>query len=470
MADDSSTQDDSQRSLCFALQACDVGAAGIRANEHFADPRPGIDRMVFGGRRRPLQLDMRWVRRWIDIYEQDHGHKCEEADVDQRGDRFPLIRFVDVKKKCIVTLKDIHIPDYRYMALSYVWGGPQELRLITLNKDRLAKPGSLVDGEYGKLPQTIKDAIVLTDALAIDYLWIDALCILQDGDSDKGVQIAAMAQIMAFSSSPSWLHLLRTFTAAFLVSIREPALKSNAKWRWAVPHDDELRYWMTYQKLVATYTRRTFSYRGEVFDAFRAVLQGLSDLGRGETFTWGLPRSHFDEIPEVLCFEHNHSPLQIERVRELSMAYEGRIRALPTWKRFQDQPVTPDDLARDHPRLIKAHLKTVPETQVTFFWTSSAFFTVVVESDAKATRRAKIKSSDGSIAGSMEIATATPKSEYKREFIVLASRRNQFSEPVLRVLLIEWGNDGAAYRIDDAEISEAAWLREPYARKLIPLR
>lgn len=152
------------------------------------------------------------------------------------------------------------------------------------------------------------------------------------------------------------------------------------------------------------------------------------------------------------------------------MAYERTTRALPTWKRFQDQPVTLDDLAREHPRLIETELKTVPETQVIFFWTSSAFFTVVVESDAMATCQTKIKSSDGSIAGSMEATTTTPESEYKCEFIVLASRRNQFTEPVLLVLLIEWGNDGNAYRINNAEISEEAWLREPHAWKLIPLR
>lgn len=399
VADDTYNPGGPRRSLYFAFQACDVGASSIQVNEHFADPRPGVDIMVFGGRRRPLQLDMQWVRRWIDICEKDHGKKCEEADVEPHGDRLPLIRFVDVKKKCVVTLKDVHVPDCRYIALSYVWGGPQEFKLVALNQNRLAKPGSLVDGENGKLPRTIKDAIVLTDSLGVDYLWIDALCILQDNEADKGVQIAAMAQIYGFSfitvvaaSSPSvygglpGLHLGTrveeqheavvippadqrdkggTATAGLsLMTTLQPLVRDSdhycerTPWNtrgwtmqeralsrrvlvftreqvyWACreasfceesyfensvlpfhrfhengleltlrrhyrnfyePPDDELRYWKTYQKLVATYTRRTFSYRGDVFDAFRAVLQGLSDLGKGETFTWGLPRSHFEQ-------------------------------------------------------------------------------------------------------------------------------------------------------------------------------
>ena len=60
------------------------------------------------------------------------------------------------------------------------------------------------------------------------------------------------------------------------------------------PQDDQLRFEKTYQNLVAGYTRRTFSYQGDVFDGVLAVQQGLSALS-GDGFFWGLPQSHFEQ-------------------------------------------------------------------------------------------------------------------------------------------------------------------------------
>ncbi|KAL9634293.1 MAG: hypothetical protein Q9204_003058 [Flavoplaca sp. TL-2023a] len=43
-----------------------------------------------------------------------------------------------------------------------------------------------------KLPQTLQDAVHVTRSLEVQYLWIDALCICQDDDSDKDIQIPFM--------------------------------------------------------------------------------------------------------------------------------------------------------------------------------------------------------------------------------------------------------------------------------------
>ncbi|KKP06387.1 hypothetical protein THAR02_01535 [Trichoderma harzianum] len=77
-----------------------------------------------------------------------------------------------------------------YAALSYCWGGDQ---LVTL-KENLVKSW-IKDIPYDQFPQTIKDAIQVTMALDLQYLWIDALCIIQDSNQDKAEQISRMAEI-----------------------------------------------------------------------------------------------------------------------------------------------------------------------------------------------------------------------------------------------------------------------------------
>ena len=45
------------------------------------------------------------------------------------------------------------------------------------------------------LPQTIQDAIIVTRKLGLQYLWVDALCIIQDSASDRAAEIAKMDRI-----------------------------------------------------------------------------------------------------------------------------------------------------------------------------------------------------------------------------------------------------------------------------------
>lgn len=47
---------------------------------------------------------------------------------------------------------------------------------------------------------TIRDAILVTQSMAIPYLWVDALCIIQDSEGDKTTQIASMSDIYASST------------------------------------------------------------------------------------------------------------------------------------------------------------------------------------------------------------------------------------------------------------------------------
>lgn len=49
--------------------------------------------------------------------------------------------------------------------------------------------------DFGFLSQTFKDAIIVTRRLGFRYLWIDALCIVQDSEQDWARESSQMARI-----------------------------------------------------------------------------------------------------------------------------------------------------------------------------------------------------------------------------------------------------------------------------------
>ncbi|KAF9463853.1 heterokaryon incompatibility protein-domain-containing protein [Collybia nuda] len=78
----------------------------------------------------------------------------------------------------------------KYAALSYVWGADQAHKTTTQNIEKYIK-----EIQVSLLPQTIFDAIKSTPLLGLRYLWVDSLCILQDSEDDKAVEIAQMRSV-----------------------------------------------------------------------------------------------------------------------------------------------------------------------------------------------------------------------------------------------------------------------------------
>jgi hypothetical protein len=81
-----------------------------------------------------------------------------------------------------------------YVILSYCWGGPQEFTTTGTLKARS-------EGiPLPSLPQGMRDAIYVTRLFGFQYLWVDALCILQDRATDKDSEMANMGAIYKNSS------------------------------------------------------------------------------------------------------------------------------------------------------------------------------------------------------------------------------------------------------------------------------
>lgn len=77
-----------------------------------------------------------------------------------------------------------------YLTLSYCWGkGPVGL----LTSQNIAAYYEQVD--IAEMSRTLRDAIDLTKRLGFRFLWIDALCILQDSEQDKEKELSSMHRI-----------------------------------------------------------------------------------------------------------------------------------------------------------------------------------------------------------------------------------------------------------------------------------
>lgn len=79
-----------------------------------------------------------------------------------------------------------------YVALSYCWGDG-----VTMKTTLGSLEGMMSGINLSDLPKSYSDAVTLTRALGIRYLWIDALCIIQDKPEDWEAESAKLVGVYA---------------------------------------------------------------------------------------------------------------------------------------------------------------------------------------------------------------------------------------------------------------------------------
>jgi hypothetical protein len=154
------------------------------------------------------KIDLSIARMWLHGCEHNDYHtgRCElpswiaELETNQNRQQLQYIRVIDVWKNCIVKVENP--AKCRYVTLSYVWGDhliPQPvLKLRFSNLAELCLENSLLRERHNIIPQTIRDSMEVVKAVGEKYLWVDALCILQDENSqEQQNQMANMDRIYA---------------------------------------------------------------------------------------------------------------------------------------------------------------------------------------------------------------------------------------------------------------------------------
>ncbi|KAK7909258.1 HET-domain-containing protein [Apiospora marii] len=155
-------------------------SSSVRGTEHLASPinvEPGST------------SSFALARHWIDYC--THIHDCGIQNAPASMPRILLdLKGPDMENHICITETE-PLSRAPYVALSYCWGRQaQRVTLTGQEKARLLKGINL-----GKFDPTIQDAIKVTRELGFRYLWIDALCIIQDDIVDKVHEIAHMHEI-----------------------------------------------------------------------------------------------------------------------------------------------------------------------------------------------------------------------------------------------------------------------------------
>ena len=140
------------------------------------------------GRLRSPMCELKILRTWLSMCEGSHS-MCWWT-----GPKASLrLRLFDVKFRCVRQFQLSPDNTVRYVALSYVWGSQtQRLTLSRANHKVLSEKGAI---NVDEISRTISDAAVAVEMLGERYLWVDALCILQDDQDDLAEQIPIMGQI-----------------------------------------------------------------------------------------------------------------------------------------------------------------------------------------------------------------------------------------------------------------------------------
>ncbi|KAI1450488.1 HET-domain-containing protein [Annulohypoxylon stygium] len=158
---------------------------------------------AFFGRRVGPEINLSLVNYWLDLCETNHGVRCNGERLGTNVEPKDLL-VIDVKKRCIVKLPS----GAKYLALSYCWPAQEMFQTLLTNVNELTCPGAL-DNRWDKLPGVIQDAINLTYDFGETYIWIDALCIIQDDPQQKMAQISQMDLVYA-SALMTIVPLIRT--------------------------------------------------------------------------------------------------------------------------------------------------------------------------------------------------------------------------------------------------------------------
>ena len=172
----------------------------------------GLENHYHGGKRLKPYCNFEELSSWVrECSEGQNGPHFGCAEGRFETYTMKTLRLIDVKAMCL----DVKQLPTKYAALSYVWGPSHlvQLKLYQGNVEAMSKRNALRK-QWDQVPTTIKDAIKVCNKCGIRYLWVDALCLIQNAPDlpqhlGKMTEIydTAVMTIVAACASSSWTGL-----------------------------------------------------------------------------------------------------------------------------------------------------------------------------------------------------------------------------------------------------------------------
>lgn len=180
--------------------------------------------------------NIRAISRWISVCGSSHP-KCSTWSSGKNTRHMPT-RILDVANDTIRLHMPSDLDRDDYIALSYCWGNGNPYKTTKSN---------LADHSKGipvsVLPPALQDVVKLTRTLNFRYLWIDALCIIQDDRDDWLREASKMKAVYSQAFLTISTDLLADTTTRFLGLKRSDRheLRVALPWTRAPPSDKKVQ-------------------------------------------------------------------------------------------------------------------------------------------------------------------------------------------------------------------------------------
>jgi hypothetical protein len=184
---------------------------------------------------------MRFISDCIERCEMNHGRVCKGISIQSST---PPTRILELFDDYVRLMEPVRSQTLRYVCLAHRWlsKDPHKDGVARSNSDSTAlECCTLKDNieqnrkriAIADLLPAYRDAIRVTRALGLRYLWIDSLCIIQDDDEDKALQISTMGTIY----SNSYLTI-----AADCNGDHTKSFFSSRRWGWRAQKESMLKW------------------------------------------------------------------------------------------------------------------------------------------------------------------------------------------------------------------------------------
>lgn len=134
-----------------------------------------------------LEHNLSYIQTWLTKCQKIHP-RCNApvSDVPKR-----LIEIENNETQTVRLVELSSASQLQYACLSHCWGQVRPKHIT--NSGTLAPNMNAIP--VSELPKSFQDAIEITRAIGLRYLWIDSLCIVQDSEPDWAAHVGRMASI-----------------------------------------------------------------------------------------------------------------------------------------------------------------------------------------------------------------------------------------------------------------------------------